>query len=52
MGNCYVTHGSYLCVGKNDMALLYNLLELFRLSAGAESISGCIEGGNVQIKLF
>jgi hypothetical protein len=30
-----VSHGSCLCVGKNEVALLYNWLEVFRLSASA-----------------
>jgi hypothetical protein len=30
-----VSHVSCLCVGKNEVALLYNWLEMFRLSASA-----------------
>jgi hypothetical protein len=35
MGNCFLTQGSCLCVGKNEVALLYNWLQMFRLSTSA-----------------
>jgi hypothetical protein len=35
VGNCFLTRGSCLYVGKNEVILLYNWLEMFRLSASA-----------------
>jgi hypothetical protein len=35
VGNCFLTHGSCLRVGKNDVALLYDWLAIFRLYISA-----------------
>jgi hypothetical protein len=38
MENCFSdTRGSSLCVGKNEVAILYNLLGIFRLSSLARN---------------
>jgi hypothetical protein len=37
MGSCFLTHGYCLCIGKNEVALLCNCLEMFTLSISASN---------------
>jgi hypothetical protein len=35
MGNCFLTHGCCMFIGKSEVAVLYKWLEMFRLSTSA-----------------